>query len=102
MNILNSFSQGFQISQTHENSKALIARGLSPAGGSLLLGHGFLVFESPSLYFPLEVFSLHTDSLGRRVCVGPLLGPTRAQLRGGGNADVGLAPVSSESEMLRM
>lgn len=34
--------------------------------------------------------------------MGPLLGPTRAQLRGGGNADVGLAPVSSESEMLRM
>lgn len=56
----------------------------------------------PSFYFPLEVFSLHTDLLRRRVCVGPLLGPTRAQLRGGGNADVGLAPVSSDLEMLMM
>lgn len=34
--------------------------------------------------------------------MGPLLGPTRAQLRGGGNADVGLAPVSSDLEMLMM
>lgn len=59
----------------------------------------FCTSEILFLCFPSEVFSLHTDLLGRGVCLCvPILGPTGCvQLCDGVSADVGSAPVSSNN-----